>query len=286
MSPTWTKFRTKRITGLLALFGLLILLLVPTISRAEAPPDQQGNDAEPCALCHWGETSAWEQSPHANNGIACEHCHGTYVEDHPSEGIMQLTVDSGQCSECHVSTHQQWQSSRHATADVNCINCHVTHSQTTRLQSEQLCCTCHTDGFGDGCGSTAHNLAGVTCLDCHVSQPHQSVPGEADAPSHTFTAMPAHLCMDCHSDSLHEPIENTMIAAQDSHLLASQKNMASQTERVSELSERLESARKQNTSYQFLALMLLGLGIGVGLIMGIVVVLIISYIGGKQEAAS
>ena len=154
------------------LFGFLALLLfiiAPAVVLA-APDAQEPPEGETCARCHWQETAAWEQSPHAAKDVACETCHGSYVEGHPDTGIMQLGVDSQSCQGCHQETTQQWKASMHAEKDVQCINCHVSHSQDTRLSQEWLCGACHPDQIHDFT-HTSHHAVGVTCIDCHSSAP-------------------------------------------------------------------------------------------------------------------
>ena len=86
----------------LILMGCLVLLLgliLPVAVLAESPVS---TGAETCAECHEQETVAWQDSSHArvsNNeegtiGATCEDCHGAYIEGHPGEGVMRLTVDS------------------------------------------------------------------------------------------------------------------------------------------------------------------------------------------------
>lgn len=262
--------------GALLLFclSLLLLFIVPGPAFAE-PLAQDDSGAEPCARCHWSETSTWQPSHHAANGVTCSDCHGAYVEDHPSEGVMQLTVDASQCRNCHPVTNEEWQDSLHAELGVNCINCHVPHSQTTRLASEQLCCSCHsgnTDSSENHCAPTAHKASGLTCVDCHLSKPQ---PG--DTPGHTFTIVPAQLCVDCHAPKLHQ-------AAPEGYDPIAKAQLASLSEKAQILTAELDASETEKTSFQTLSLLTLGVGLGIGTIFGLVVMMALSYINQKREA--
>ena len=235
--PERNLMRGRRL--LFSLVILLFLLSLPATVSAESPGQDQ--EDQPCSLCHWSETSDWEQSPHAAHDVTCEQCHGPYVEGHPQDGVMMLPVDASQCSQCHTSTHEQWRSSLHADAGVNCINCHLSHSQATRLQKEQLCCACHSGGFGEDCQITSHKAAGVTCIDCHVSEPYGSAAAgdgseQARASNHAFTVVPSQLCLNCHGDELHQA-STTEIHAVDDETTRHQTTLS---ERSDTLAEQLE----------------------------------------------
>ncbi|NOZ71475.1 MAG: hypothetical protein GXP38_06115 [Chloroflexi bacterium] len=265
---------------LIPLAFVLALFLTPNVVFAD-PPAPAKPGSETCTLCHWRETSQWQHSPHASNDVVCESCHGEYVEGHPDKADMKLSVDPV-CHDCHEANYEQWSASLHAQDNVTCISCHVPHSQTTRLNSQELCISCHDDDVGKTWDLTAHKLAGVTCVDCHLSQPDMEPWGqETDAQGHVFTVVPSQLCINCHAENLHAPALTTRQLAAGGHQLAS---LAPQ--QMEDLSRRIAETEKENAALQNWVLIMLGVGLGVGLMLGIVVMLLIGYVQNHKESAT
>jgi hypothetical protein len=266
---------------LIALFGLIL----PATALAE-PPVPVG--AETCARCHEEETTAWQDSPHArasNNsegaiGATCEACHGAYVEGHPDEGVMRLTVDSSVCKDCHTNTFEQWEDSIHAQAGVQCIGCHLSHSQEFRLTDEALCGSCHRDRVEDFSHSV-HGLADVACIDCHLSSTTSemtiastNVSDGIRAPSHDFTGVSSEDCLRCHGPDVHKflPAPDQVIDAR----------MLAMADSVPKLTAELETTQQTNKMLQIIAPVSLGLGIGIGGMLGIIFMLVVGYINQRR----
>ncbi|RME47150.1 MAG: hypothetical protein D6791_06565 [Chloroflexi bacterium] len=270
--------------GTRVLLASVVLLsafyLAPRTVSADPPTPASPGD-EVCTVCHWLETSQWRSSPHAANEVLCESCHGEYVQGHPDEDVMMLSVDPVLCSECHETNYAAWEQSLHAREDVSCISCHVPHSQTTRLNSQRLCLTCHDDDVGVTWQRTGHAAAGVTCVDCHLSQPVGAGQQGEEGSNHVFTMVPSQLCINCHAANLHEPVTvNSGKSAMTGGTLASYSSD------MQNLPQRLETLQTQNRSLQTWVLIMLGLGLGLGLATGIVLMILYAYACQKKEAAS
>jgi len=147
----------------------LCLLLLPLLSLflcAAAPPSpaQESNEIV-CIQCHaklpgkLGEPVAlWRQSIHAENGIACDSCHGGQPRDpvnamnramgflgKPSEGEVPAF-----CGRCHVGVMKDYLASAHGRAlgrgGPNCVTCHGNHKvvkASLSLINERDCSRCH-----------------------------------------------------------------------------------------------------------------------------------------------
>jgi len=263
----------------LACFLAFVLILFALPGAAFAEPIGPGDEV--CTMCHWSEVSQWQNSHHAMEGVACETCHGDLTDGHPEDNSMPVPVASAVCEDCHEATVSQWHQSLHAAEGVDCVDCHVPHSQTTRLNSEKLCVSCHDDDIGIGVTGalTGHEAAGVSCVDCHVSSP-PAAPGQGEAPSHTFTSVPSHLCSNCHAANLHQPATRITGDAASSVMLASF------TDQTKILTEQLKEAEDQNKSLQTWTLIALGLGLGIGLFLGLIMMVTMNVIYSRSEKSS
>lgn len=267
---------SRRIVVPICLLALSLFLLTPATALADAPA-QTTPGSEPCAECHWSETSAWQHSPHAQNNVTCEDCHGQYIEDHPTQGEMTLTANASQCQSCHIDTTQQWLRSMHASSGVNCINCHVAHSQTTRLASEKLCIACHATNFDHEITATAHSTAGVNCVECHAA----TVPGATEQHhSHAFEAVSGQLCLNCHESQMHQPA--TVDGADGTALL--QLNALKKETEV--MADQLQQSEQKNSFLQVISVVTLGTGLGVGIMLGLVFLFVFNYLNQRRENAS
>ena len=279
MPLTRSSIRHSAIGSLILISGLAVLLCFVLPGGAEAAPPAPAG-AEKCAECHTEETEAWHDSPHAQtidaegdiHGATCEDCHGSYVADHPDEGLMQLTVDSSPCQKCHSRTYQEWEGTIHAKNGVQCIGCHLSHSQHFRVSDDRLCESCHRERL-----DTAHGQSGVSCIDCHLSSTNAHEVGYINSenssakipePSHDFTAVVSADCVNCHGHEVHQ--EN----------LARVSNIqpAGTPGCQPELIAKLESAEQTNKSLMTITPASLGLGLGIGGMLGVIAMLVFGYI--------
>jgi hypothetical protein len=299
---------------LLAVCVAVLLGLAWSVKIAAADPGPTPVGPEQCAACHPTQMTLWEDSPHAHAletverasetacsgeapfmdcecfechttgydqrqgsythaGVTCEACHGPYIPDHPQAGLMQLEVDSSTCRDCHTVTYEQWQETAHSEANVQCTGCHVAHSQETRLERETLCQSCHAEEESDW----AHHTAGVNCTDCHVSSPGRtgatnavSLVGGSTAPNHSF-GLVVHSCADCHAESIHTTI-------QAGTTVVDQAQLAVMQQRVKQLGQELEEAKKAHSSMATMSVVALGFGLGAGGIVGVIFSMILGYI--------
>jgi hypothetical protein len=285
MLRIFTTFKSRKWLSL-SCFLILLILFLPGQALA-APPAPDG--AEPCAECHVEKTEAWQSSPHAKAGNAsgvigatCEDCHGTYIEGHPGEGLMRLTVDSSVCEDCHTHTFKQWKGSIHSQAGVQCIGCHMSHSQEFRLTDEVLCASCHRDRLED----SSHTVRGVasvaSCTDCHLASTTTNNEAMAStgadcgvlAPSHDFTGVAAQDCVSCHGTEVHTSLPGTNQLI-DTQLLAI-------ADRVPVLTTKLETIQEDNKTLQIMVPVSLGIGLGIGGVLGIAFMVIVGYINQRR----
>ena len=255
--------------------AVVLLCLAASAPVLAAPPAQTQPGDEQCSNCHGPEAAAWEKSPHAQQGVKCETCHGPYVPGHPDKGVMQLTSDPKVCIGCHTETAAQWKNSKHANANVACTSCHVSHSQDTRLSNQWLCGSCHSDEIQDFTHS-AHYTAGVTCVNCHASKTDKMTGG---APSHSFTVISTQACLDCHAKSIHEQVKPAGVTA-------SLLPVAVATGNNEELAKQYDALKRSNQTLKAVSIFNLGIGLGVGSLLGIVFVLGVFFLtsrGGKAK---
>lgn len=280
-----------RLLPVSVLVAVLLLLAVPAAVLADEPPDPPYAGPEKCAECHQTETEAWQNSPHAQAGeasgsVTCEACHGAYVEGHPGEGSMRLTVDSSICQDCHAETYEQWSTSLHGQAHVQCISCHLSHSQEFRLTDEALCGSCHRDQVTNF-AHTTHKNANVTCTDCHTSS-EATTADQADVsegmtvPSHSFK-INSTTCISCHSD-LHSALAAapTATATKESMPEVTLAGFGVTAEQNSELVAKLKTVEEANASLKSVSVTGLGVGIGIGGMLGIVFMLVCGFIGQRR----
>ncbi len=118
-----------------------------------------------CIQCHGGLPGAmgapveeWRESIHADNGIACEDCHG----GDPTDFAMAMSPERGFigvpeyaevpefCGRCHVGVLEDYLKSAHGMAlqegGAQCVTCHSNHAvQETSLDliNPDSCSRCH-----------------------------------------------------------------------------------------------------------------------------------------------
>jgi len=118
-----------------------------------------------CIQCHsalpgkYGEpVKLWKGSIHAENGIACNACHGGDPNDAPNAmkkergflGAPKYNDVPAFCGRCHVGVMKDYLVSAHgralATGGPNCVICHGNHQvvkASLDLINEKSCSRCH-----------------------------------------------------------------------------------------------------------------------------------------------
>ncbi len=300
--------------SLFAIAGLVaVLALFSTVAFADAPIPLQ-EDPGQCALCHQAEVQDWQTSPHAgamslmdpaalaeckenqganctclschtssfdpaahtvpHEGVTCEACHGKFVEGHPENGEMKLSVDSSVCSECHTETHTSWENTAHAQAGVQCIGCHRSHTQNLRLDDEVLCTSCHRDRLQDS-GHAVHVKTGVNCIDCHTSPATMIATGDGQlASSHQF-AVATESCASCHGQTFHEDMT---VNGQAAALGVAVEPVLTEAVTSGETPSEIVAEQGNRRWLQGATALSFGLGIGFGAMAGIVFMLVIGLI--------
>lgn len=154
-----------------------------------------------CLECH---TTGFDANTgnYAEEGVACEACHGPLQKGHP-EQPMPITPDYTLCARCHKTTTDEWQASRHGQIGLDCESCHNPHSQEPRAETvTELCTNCHKD-TGSSFTHGTHANSGLSCSDCHMSAvSHATLTGGLFATGHTFV-VGSEACINCHKDTVH-----------------------------------------------------------------------------------
>jgi hypothetical protein len=118
-----------------------------------------------CITCHsampgkYGEpVKLWQGSIHAENGIACNACHGGDPKDAANAmkkergflGVPKYNDVPAFCGRCHVGVLKDYLASGHgralATGGPNCVICHGNHQivkASLELINEKSCSRCH-----------------------------------------------------------------------------------------------------------------------------------------------
>jgi formate-dependent nitrite reductase cytochrome c552 subunit len=234
--------------------------------------ENQGTDCT-CLSCHTSSFDPTAQTvPH--EGVTCEACHGKFVEGHPENGEMKLSVDSSVCSECHTETHKSWENTEHAQAGVQCIGCHRSHTQNLRLDDEGLCTSCHRDRLQDG-GHAVHIKTGVNCIDCHTSPATMIATGEGQLVSSHQFAVATDSCASCHGQTFHE---DTTVNGQAAALGAAVEPVLTEAVTSGETPAEIVAEQGNRRWLQGATALSFGLGIGFGAMVGIVFMLVIGLI--------
>ncbi|HEX9079717.1 MAG TPA: cytochrome c3 family protein [Desulfuromonadaceae bacterium] len=138
---------------------MLFVVMVPFLSLAADRPEIV------CIQCHGtlpgklGEpVKLWRGSIHAENGIACNDCHGGDPKDaanamSPARGFLgapKETAIPDFCGRCHVGVKADYLASAHGRAlgkgGPTCVTCHSNHlvlKASLDLINEQSCSRCH-----------------------------------------------------------------------------------------------------------------------------------------------
>lgn len=145
--------------GLYCLVLLLLLAICPAPSQAAEPAEIV------CIQCHsalpdkLGEpVKLWKGSIHAENGIACNGCHGGDPKDaanamSPQRGFLGAPKEKdipAFCGRCHVGVLKDYLASAHGMAlgkgGPTCVTCHSNHlvvKASLDLINEKSCTRCH-----------------------------------------------------------------------------------------------------------------------------------------------
>jgi hypothetical protein len=143
-------------------FSFLLAALLPSLPAAAADPPQIA-----CIRCHGamegklGEpVKLWAGSVHAENGIACNDCHGGDPKGmdaesamSPAKGFLGAPKESdipAFCGRCHVGVKNDYLASAHGQAlgsgGPTCVTCHGNHRvvrASLDLINEKTCTQCH-----------------------------------------------------------------------------------------------------------------------------------------------
>lgn len=148
------------------LLNLFTLLLVTLIYMFQTQPGYSQEQPEiVCIQCHSGmpekysqPVKLWRGSIHAENGIACNACHGGDPKDAANamsreRGFLGVPKDPdipAFCGRCHVGVMKDYLASAHGRAlgkgGPTCVTCHGNHQvlkASLELINEKSCSRCH-----------------------------------------------------------------------------------------------------------------------------------------------
>lgn len=304
--PVWMMFILVFVLSLA--LGVAISMTQPVSAQGELPPAQTGGyiGSETCAACHDDIHNTWTGTLHsqafsspvfqedwinqgsatsclechttgfdpatgkyAEEGVACESCHGPMQKDHPKEP-MPVTPDYTLCARCHKTTTDEWRASRHGEMNINCESCHNPHSQAPRAETvNELCGNCHKD-TGSSFTHGTHSNSGLQCSDCHMSAAANTfATGGLFATGHTFT-VGSEACINCHKDTVHTRDAILQLSGED----AGEAPSAEELEKlVQEQEQKISNLEAQSSVRLYTGLMQ---GAIVGLTMGGVAAWIVS----------
>lgn len=150
-------------SGTAGLIGALLLAMVIMAHPREGVASEATEIV--CIQCHgslpgkYGEpVKLWRGSVHAENGIACNACHGGDPKDaanamDEARGFLGAPEEAeipAFCGRCHVGVLQEYLSSAHGKAlgkgGPTCVTCHGNHrvvKATLDIIDEKSCGRCH-----------------------------------------------------------------------------------------------------------------------------------------------
>jgi len=148
-----------------AAINMLWLLATVFMLLDAGPAAAAGTDETVCVQCHaklpgkYGEpVKLWQGSIHAENGIACNSCHGGDPRDaanamKPARGFLGVPKEAAIpafCGRCHVGVLKDYLTSLHGKAlgrgGPTCVTCHGNHNvvkASLDLINEKSCSRCH-----------------------------------------------------------------------------------------------------------------------------------------------
>ena len=224
--------------------------------------------AESCLECHATGFDA-STGKYAEEGVACEACHGPMQQGHP-DNPMPITPDYTLCARCHKTTADEWQASKHGQVGINCESCHDPHSQAPRAANvTELCTNCHKD-TGSSFTHGTHANSGLQCSDCHMAAAsHTTSTGGLFATGHTFV-VGSEACISCHKDTVHTRDTIVSLTGEQTGQAPSVDELEKQ---VSEQEQAIQSLEAQNTVRLYTGLIQ---GSIVGLVIGGVAAWVVS----------
>lgn len=224
--------------------------------------------ADSCLECHTTGFDATTSS-YAEEGVACEACHGPMQQGHP-DNPMPVTPDYTLCAKCHKTTTDEWQASKHGQAGINCESCHDPHSQKLLADTvNDLCTNCHKD-TGSSFTHGTHANSGLECSDCHMATaPHTTSTGGLFATGHTF-AVGSDACISCHKDTVHTRDTILQLTGETTGNAPTEEELKMT---VSDQEQTIENLQSQNTVRLYTGLIQ---GAIVGLIVGGVAAWVVS----------
>jgi len=228
---------------------------------------KQGS-ADTCLECH---VTGFDSSTgdFAEEGVACEACHGPMQQGHP-ENPMPITPDYTLCARCHKTTTDEWQASKHGQVGINCESCHNSHSQKPLAPTiSELCMNCHKD-TGSSFTHGTHANSGLECSDCHMAAvSHTSSTGGLFATGHTFV-VGSESCINCHKDTVHTRDTIVKLSGEQT---GEALTLGELEKKVSEQEHTIQDLESQNTVRLYTGLIQ---GAIVGLIVGGVAAWVVS----------
>ncbi|MCK6585045.1 MAG: ammonia-forming cytochrome c nitrite reductase subunit c552 [Anaerolineales bacterium] len=221
-----------------------------------------------CLECHTTGFDS-ETGEYAEEGVACEACHGPMQQGHPTNP-MPITPDYTLCAKCHKTTTDEWQASKHGQVSLDCEACHNPHSQEPRAETvTELCTNCHKD-TGTSFTHGTHANSGLSCSDCHMSATsHTASTGGLFATGHTFM-VGSEACINCHKDTVHTRDTIVKLSGEQTGEALSAEELE---KLVSEKEQAIQSLEAQNTVRLYTGLIQ---GSIVGLIVGGVAAWVVS----------
>ena len=134
-----------------------LLLITPSLAPAQ--------EETVCVQCHGAQTgklgdpvNLWRGSIHAENGVACNDCHGGDPKDlanamSPARGFVGVPKQRdipALCGRCHVGVMKDYLQSAHGQAlgrgGPTCVTCHGNHmvvKASLYIINEKTCTQCH-----------------------------------------------------------------------------------------------------------------------------------------------
>ena len=177
------------------LFAGITLIFAQAQARGSVSSAQDGQQSQPCAVCHTEFVTTWESGPHGQAGAD-----PTFVDDWTNQG------KPGACLVCHVTGYDP----ATATWKEDGVSCEACHGEVSAdhpkepasvNRSPDLCGRCHSDTrFGwQGWQGSTHYQRGMDCVTCH--DPHSASLKEIK-PAEGEAALPdaSQLCINCHKE--------------------------------------------------------------------------------------
>ena len=213
-----------------------------------------------CLACHTTGFDA-ESGSYAQEGVACEACHGKFQPNHPAQP-MAVNPNAELCGTCHKTTSDEWKASPHNKAGIQCQSCHDPHSQMPKAETiTALCTNCHKE-MGESFTHGTHANAGLECSNCHMyTSPRTESPIEGLVPTgHTFT-VGSDACIGCHQDTVHTRDEIIKLSGE----VAQAKNL-----NVEDLQQKVQEQEKTITTLEASSSVRLYTGLFQGGIIGLI----------------